>query len=74
MIELSEYRASDLEAVMRLWWDSWHGSASGLAHPLPFDAWRARWLEEILAESRRRNVDPPRQWSARDRLSLAAER
>ncbi len=52
MIEVSEYRAGDFEAVLRLWWDAWHAIAPGLRHPSPFEAWRTRWVEEILPAQR----------------------
>lgn len=36
------YQPSDLEAVVQLWWDSWH-SSSGYQHPKAIALWRKRW-------------------------------
>lgn len=43
-MKLRAYDATDLEPVLRLWWDSWHSSAS-FRHPKPIAEWRFRWEE-----------------------------
>lgn len=39
---IRNYQDSDVETVIRLWWDSWH-SSSGYQHPNPINDWRHRW-------------------------------
>jgi len=41
------YSTADAEAVLGIWWESWHSIAPGLTHPQPFDSWRSRWFAEI---------------------------
>ena len=48
MITLRPYRADDAEAVLALWWDSWHSIRRGLDHPDPLTHWRRRWIEDIV--------------------------
>ena len=48
MSGLRAYRAEDQPDLLRLWWSSWHSIAPGLTHPVPFEAWEARWLGEIV--------------------------
>ena len=45
-MNLRPYRATDIEPLLVLWWESWHSSAS-FQHPKPPSEWRARW-ENIL--------------------------
>lgn len=45
-MQLRNYQSSDLEALLVLWWNSWHSSAS-FRHPRPPAEWRRRW-ENIL--------------------------
>lgn len=45
-MQLRNYQSSDLEALLVLWWDSWHSSAR-FRHPKPLVEWRSRW-ENIL--------------------------
>lgn len=47
MTKMRAYRAEDEDAVVRLWWNSWHSIRPGLRHPQPFDAWRTRWANEF---------------------------
>lgn len=48
MIELRPYRADDQDAVVKLWWDSWHSIRPGLRHPRPFADLAVRWEREIV--------------------------
>ena len=48
MISLRPYRDEDVDAVVALWWESWHSIRPGLRHPHPLSHWRARWVDEIL--------------------------
>ena len=48
MVTLRPYRDEDRDAVVGLWWDSWHSIRSGLRHPHPLSHWRARWTDEIV--------------------------
>ena len=46
-VALRPYRADDQEAVVVLWWHSWHSIRPGLRHPRPLAEWRTRWANEI---------------------------
>jgi GNAT superfamily N-acetyltransferase len=48
VITLRPYRDDDVDAVVSVWWDSWHSIRSGLRHPHPASRWRARWRDEIV--------------------------
>lgn len=48
MFELRPYATEDAEAVLAIWWDSWHSIAPELSHPQPRASWRSRWLTEIV--------------------------
>jgi putative acetyltransferase len=48
VITLRPYRDEDLDAVVTVWWDSWHSIRAGLRHPHPLARWRTRWAEEIV--------------------------
>jgi len=48
MLRLRPYRTDDQEAVLAIWWDSWHSIRPGLRHPHAFADWRARWVREIV--------------------------
>ena len=47
MLTLRSYRTEDQEAVVAIWWDSWHSIRPGLRHPHTFADWRTRWAGEI---------------------------
>lgn len=47
MIKLRPYSVQDQEAVVTLWWDSWHSIRRGLIHPQKFVDWRTRWADQI---------------------------
>ena len=47
-VTLRRYRAEDQEAVVALWWSSWHSIRPGLSHPRPLLDWRTRWASEIV--------------------------
>jgi putative acetyltransferase len=47
-IELRPYREDDQDAVVMLWWASWHSIRPGLRHPRPLADWHARWANEIV--------------------------
>ena len=49
MITLRPYRDEDVDAVVAVWWDSWHSIRPGLRHPHPRSRWRARWIDEIVS-------------------------
>jgi putative acetyltransferase len=48
VITLRPYRADDEDALVALWWDSWHSIRPGLHHPHPLTSWRRRWIEDIV--------------------------
>jgi putative acetyltransferase len=48
MITLRPYRSEDQDAVVALWWESWHSIRQGLRHPQPLAHWAARWANEIV--------------------------
>ncbi|MGC1217854.1 MAG: GNAT family N-acetyltransferase [Phormidesmis sp.] len=43
-MKLRPYQPSDFEAIIQLWWDSWH-SSSGYAHHRPIADWKERWRD-----------------------------
>jgi GNAT superfamily N-acetyltransferase len=47
MVTVRGYRIEDQDAVVTLWWNSWHSIRPGVRHPQPFAAWRTRWASEI---------------------------
>jgi putative acetyltransferase len=50
MVELRPYRPGDQDAVVTLWWESWHSIRPGLRHPRPFADLAARWANEIVPQ------------------------
>jgi putative acetyltransferase len=50
MIELRPYGPGDQDAVVTLWWESWHSIRPGLRHPRPFADLAARWANEIVPQ------------------------
>ena len=48
MLKLRPYRIEDEEAVVALWWESWHSIRPGLRHPQTLADWRTRWADEIV--------------------------
>jgi GNAT superfamily N-acetyltransferase len=52
VITLRPYRDGDQDALVKLWWDSWHSIRPGLRHPRPFADLRARWVREIVPRQR----------------------
>lgn len=47
MVTVRGYRGGDQDAVVKLWWNSWHSIRPGLHHPQPFAAWHTRWASDI---------------------------
>ena len=43
-MKLRPYTPADLEPLLKLWWESWHSSAT-FTHPKPLTEWRLRWGE-----------------------------
>lgn len=60
---LRAYRNSDFDAVIQLWWTSWH-SSSGYRHHRPIADWKHRWhdLEKthriVVIERVENDVEP----------------
>lgn len=50
MITLRPYRTDDADAVVTLWWESWHSIRPGLRHPHSFDDFRVRWASQIVRQ------------------------
>ena len=48
MIALHSYASGDADAVVRLWWDSWHSIRPDLKHPQTLMDWRERWIHDIV--------------------------
>ena len=44
------YRTEDLDAVVDLWYDTWHAAFSDLTHHEPKEEWRRRFEAEIAVE------------------------
>jgi GNAT superfamily N-acetyltransferase len=49
-LQIRPYRPDDLDAVVALWYRSWHASLPGLRHPHPIEAWHRRFREEIAQQ------------------------
>ena len=47
MVSVRGYRGEDQDAVVKLWWYSWHSIRPELHHPHPFAAWHTRWATDI---------------------------
>jgi GNAT superfamily N-acetyltransferase len=52
MVELRPYRPGDRDAVVTLWWESWHSIRPGLRHPRPFADLVTRWTDEIVPQQK----------------------
>jgi ribosomal protein S18 acetylase RimI-like enzyme len=50
VVELRPYRKDDAEAVVRLWWESWHSIRPGLRHPHSFEDFRVRWASQVVRQ------------------------
>ncbi len=47
-IHLRPYQARDLDAIVLLWYDTWHATFPDLKHPDPLPLWRRRFVSELL--------------------------
>ncbi len=45
------YQPADLEAIVRLWYDTWHETFPHLQHPHPYAAWKNRFHQELAARA-----------------------
>lgn len=45
-MELRSYQSHDFDAVIQLWWESWH-SSSGYKHHRSIDDWKQRWYNLV---------------------------
>jgi ribosomal protein S18 acetylase RimI-like enzyme len=48
MFRLRSYGDDDAEAVLTIWWDSWHSILPGISHPQTFVNWRSRWFTDVV--------------------------
>lgn len=44
------YRSSDFDAIVALWYRTWHQTFPHLQHPYPYSAWEARFREELVVQ------------------------
>lgn len=47
-IHLRPYQARDPDAIVLLWYDTWHATFPDLEHPDPLPLWRRRFVSELL--------------------------
>ncbi|MDY6897254.1 MAG: GNAT family N-acetyltransferase [Cyanobacteriota bacterium] len=47
MQAIRAYNTSDIEAVVKLWWKTWHQTFSEIRHPQPYSAWKARFQDDL---------------------------
>ena len=49
-VTLRPYRQEDADAVVTLWWESWHSIRPGLRHPHSFEDFRVRWAGHMVSQ------------------------
>ncbi len=47
MISIRSYQSGDIDALIDIWYEAWHGVDTRIVHPQPKKAWRERWQNEI---------------------------
>lgn len=50
-VHVRPYHPDDFEAVVRLWYESWHHNFPDLHHPWSYADWRARFQEKVAANA-----------------------
>jgi len=50
-IHLRPYHPDDDEAVVRLWYDSWHHTFPDLSHPWTYEQWREHFQDKVRAHA-----------------------
>lgn len=49
MQTIRPYKTSDIEAVVKLWWKTWHQAFPGIKHPQPYSSWKTRFQNDLTA-------------------------
>ena len=44
---IRHYKPSDIEAVVKLWWETWNQTFPEIKHPQPYAVWKARFKDDI---------------------------
>lgn len=47
MVNIRPYYPDDLEAIIQLWWRTWHLTFPDLQHPQPYTLWKTRFQDDI---------------------------
>jgi len=47
MQTIRPYTTSDIEAVVKLWWETWHQTFPEIKHPQSYSAWKARFQDDL---------------------------
>ena len=48
MLKIRSYKSSDIEAVVKLWWKTWHNTFPQIKHPQPYPLWKARFENDLM--------------------------
>ncbi|MBV6628117.1 MAG: GNAT family N-acetyltransferase [Rivularia sp. (in: Bacteria)] len=48
MLRIRPYDTSDIEAVIKLWWKTWHQIFPEIKHPQPYSSWKARFENDLM--------------------------
>ena len=48
MLTIRSYKSSDIEAVVKLWWETWHNTFPQIKHPQPYPLWKARFENDLM--------------------------
>ena len=47
MQAIRPFKSSDIEAVVKLWWETWNQTFPEIKHPQPYVSWKARFQDDI---------------------------
>ncbi|MEA5594161.1 GNAT family N-acetyltransferase [Rivularia sp. UHCC 0363] len=47
MQTIRPYNTSDIEQVVKLWWETWHQTFPEIKHPQSYAAWKARFENDL---------------------------
>lgn len=50
IITIRSYKPADLEAIVELWYRTWHETFPHLHHPQPYSAWKQRFEGEFVRD------------------------
>lgn len=50
-LTIRPYQSSDLEAIVNLWYHTWHETFPHLSHPHPYSVWRTRFQAHLAVQA-----------------------